>query len=49
MRTFYEEWSEYVNRQPAVDELPIDAPDIYNNILPNTKGLNELMQDTEQN
>ena len=21
MRTFYEEWSEYVNRQPAVDEL----------------------------
>ena len=24
MRTFYEEWSEYVNRQPAVDELPID-------------------------
>ena len=24
MRTFYEKWSESVNRQPAVDDLPID-------------------------
>ena len=28
MRTFYEEWSEYVNRQPAVDELPIDETEL---------------------
>ena len=28
MRTFYEEWSEYVNRQPAVDELPIDEKEL---------------------
>lgn len=24
MRTFYEEWSEYVNRQPLADDFPID-------------------------
>ena len=24
MRTFYEEWSEYVNRQPLADEMPIN-------------------------
>ena len=28
MRTFYEEWCEYVNRQPAVDELPIDETEL---------------------
>ena len=33
----------------ATFRLGENAPDMYNNILPNTKGLNELMQDTDQN
>ena len=28
MRTFYEEWCEYVNRQPAADDLPIDETEL---------------------
>ena len=33
MRTFYEEWCEYVNRQPAVDELPIDETELLVQII----------------
>lgn len=28
MRTFYEEWCEYVNRQPSADDLPIDETEL---------------------
>ncbi len=28
MRTFYEEWCEYVNRQPAADDLPLDETEL---------------------
>ena len=31
----------------ATFRLGEDAPDVYNRILPNTNGLNELMQDTD--
>ena len=59
MRTFYEEWSPMVNRQQLADELDWldmgvatfrlgeDAPEQYNRILPDTMGLNALIQDDE--